>query len=313
MPSNIVSDVVTLGAGATINLHPPPGEAWAIYEFGSSVLIPGVPDISYGIIDGIHTRANIVIDPAVAIQKSARQKEIYLTNSNYLQITNNSAGAADVGWSGERVNANIVITDMVTVPNGGSVNIQPPDGETWRITEIGSELYGVANHPEVSIGITDGILVASMILREQDNRAQEKALDWIIDNALYLRLTNTAAADCDVAYCGVRVPYSSIGSVQNVPGAATLDIQPSATEEWVVTEFAAQRWSGFAPNGTPDISVSLYDAIDQALIMAAGIVTVCWNRRTLLHIHNSAYVRIQENSGVANEVGVLGYLKRTFS
>lgn len=319
MPSMLITNINAGIAGAAVtNIQPPAGQAWVIYEVGSEEAFVGAqPDLAYAIADGVLTEAIIVIDPTTEAQKGTRAKEIYVTNANYLAITNTAAGAANVGWTGERVDPNLVITDMVTCPTGGAglVDVQPPAGEVWRITEIGSELYnGGANHPEVIIGITDGALVASVICREADQRGWFKALDWIIDNNVYLRFTNNAAADVDIAYCGVLIPQASIGSIQDVVGSATLDIQPPAGQEWVITEIAAETWAGVAPNGYPDIDVSLYDGAVLSEVLEAGAgVSLGWNRRLLLHIDNATYLRITEVSTGNNEVGILGYLKRSFS
>jgi len=315
--SNIVAAVA---AAAVTNVQPPAGQAWVIYEVAALEavgFVGAIPDLSYAIADGVLTAAIIVIDPTTESQKGDRAKEIYITNANYLVITNTGANPAGVGWTGERVDPNIVITDMVTCPTGGLgyVDIRPPVGQTWRITEIGSELYnGGDDHPELVIGITDGALVASVILREADHRAQYKAYDWIIDNDIYLRVTNNAAADVDFAYSGVLIAEEFIGSVQDVVGSATLDIQPPATQEWVITEIAAETWAGVAPNGYPDIRVSLYDGATVSDILEEGAgVSLGWNRRLLLHVDNATYLRITEVSAGNNEVGVLGYLKRSFS
>lgn len=316
MPSNLVSNIsAAINAAAAYDVQPPAGQGWVIYEVSSEeAFVATIPDLAYGIADGVLTLANIVIDPTTEGQKGARAKEIYLTNANYLTITNTGGNPAFIGWTGERVDPNLIITDMVTCPNAGNVDVQPPAGQTWRITEIGAELYqGADNHPGVTFGITDGTLVASMIMLELADRGQEKAYDWIIDNNIYLRLTNTAGADCDIAYCGVRIPETSIGSVQDVVGSATLDIQPPAGEEWVITEFAAETWTGVpGAADVPDITVSLYDGTNLSDILEP-LASAAWYRKLHIHIDNATYLRITETSTGNNEVGILGYLKRSFS
>lgn len=318
MPSMLVTDVgAELAAGVAVDVQPPAGEAWCLYEFGSEeAFVNSIPDLDYGIADGVLTLSLIVIDPTTEEQKGGRPKEIYITNANYLTITNRSGNAAFPSWTGERVNANNVITDMVTVPNAGAVDVQPPAGQTWRITEIGAELYnGGQNHPEFTVGITDGTLIASIILREGDDRAQVKALDWIIDNTIYLRLTSStgAAVDNDCAYCGVLFDKPSIGSLQDVVGSANLDIQPPATQEWVITEFAAETWAGAAPAGAPNMTVSLYDGTNLSDVLEPSLPSMAWNRKFHVHIDNGTYLRIAEGSAANNEIGLLGYLKREYS
>jgi len=307
-----------IAAAGTYNIRPAVGEAWVIYEVGSEEPFSGnIPDLSYGIVDGALTLAQIVQDPTVAADKGNRPKEIYITRDNYLEVTNEvAANPCFISFTGERVNPNNVITDMVTCPNGaaGTVDIQPPAGETWRITEIGAELYnGGNNHPEVSIGITDGTAVDSIIIQEVADRGQQKALDWIIDEDIYLHVINSAAADVDIAYCGVRVPLVSIGSIQDVAGSAVLDIRPPAGEEWVITEIAVETWAGAGANIIPHVTVSLNDDTNISTLLEHSVVSLGWNRKFHIHIDHDTYLSITEVSTADNEVGVLGYLKRSYS
>ena len=318
MPSMLVSNISAGIAGAAVyNVQPPAGQAWVIYEVSSEeAFVGGQPDLSYGIVDGVLTLAQIVIDPTTEAQKGTRAKEIYITNDNYLEITNESANPAFIGFTGERVDPNIVITDMVTCPTGGAglVDVQPPAGQTWRICEFGSELYnGGENHPEVTVGVTNGVLLAPIIMEERADRGQFKLYDWIIDNDLYLRFTNSGAADVDIAYIGVLFDKPSIGSIQDVVGSATLDIQPPAGQEWVITEIAVDTWTGVpGAADVPNIIVSLYDGTNLSDILEP-LASAAWNRRLQIHIDNATYLRITEVSTANNEVALLGYLKRSFS
>lgn len=319
MPSMLVSNVsVQVLAAATLDLQPPAGQGWLLREFMSDVAFVGnQADLAVGIIDApvVHTLANIIQDPTNRADKGLRPKEIYITNADHIQFTNTGANAY-IGYTGERVDPNLIITDMVTCPTGGLgyVDIQPPAGQTWRITEFGAELYDAGtDNPEVTVGIIDGTLVASVIVEERCDRGWNKALDWIIDNNIYLRVTNSAAADVDIAYCGVLFPYTSIGSIQDVVGSATLDIQPPAGQQWVITEIAAETWTGVpGAADVPNITVSLYDGTNLSDVLEP-LASLAWNRKLHLHIDNATYLRITEESTANNEVGLLGYLQRSYS
>ena len=322
MPSMLVSNIsIQIAGAAALDLQPAAGQAWVLREFASDVVHVGFqPDIAVGILDApvVHTVANIIQDPTDRADKGGRPKEIYITNANHAQITNTGANAY-IGYTGERVDPNKVITDMDTCPTAGLgyVDIIPPAGETWRITEFGADTYDAGtDNPEVTVGIINaaGTLVASAIILEAADRGQNKALDWIIDSNIYLRVTNTtAAADVDIAWCGVRIAEASIGSVQDVVGSAVLDIQPPAGQEWVITEIAAQTWTGVpGPADVPNITVSLYDATNLSDILEP-VASQAWNRKLHIHIDNDTYLRITEESTANNEVGILGYLKRSYS
>lgn len=319
MPSMLVSNIsIAIAGAAALDLQPPAGQAWVMREFMSDVAFVGnQADLAIGIADGTLTLADIIQDPTDRPDKGGRPKEIYITNENYMTITNTGAQAF-IGYTGERVDPNLVITDMVTCPTGGLgyVDIQPPAGETWRITEFGAELYDAGtDNPEVTIGIINlaGTLVASIIVEERCDRGWNKALDWIIDNNIYLRVTNSAAADVDIAYSGVLFPFASVGSIQDVVGSATLDIQPPAGQQWVITEIGAQTWTGVpGPADVPNITVSLYDGTNLSDILEP-LASLAWNRKLHLHIDNATWIRITEESTAANEVGLLGYLQRSYS
>lgn len=321
MPSMLVSNVsVQVLAAANLDLQPPAGQGWVLREFSSDVPFVGdQADLAVGIIDApvVHTLANIIQDPTDRADKGLRPKEIYITNGNHVQFTNTGANAY-IGYTGERVDPNMIITDIVTCPTGGLgyVDIQPPAGETWRITEFGAELYDAGtDNPEVTVAITNGTIFDAVILQELCDRAQVKALDWIIDNNIYLRVTNTAAAaDVDVAFCGVLFPFASIGSIQEVAGSATLDIQPPAGQQWLVTEIGAEEWTGVpGAADVPNITVSLYDGTNLSDILEFGAPSLAWNRKLNIQIDNDTYLRITEVSTNVNEVGILGYLERSYS
>lgn len=320
MPSMLVSNMQAAVAGAgNVDVQPAAGQAYLIREVGSDVVfVTNVPDIQTSIRDAVLADAIVQVDPTTDPGKRTRPLELYITNGNYLRITNTAVGAANLSWFGERVDPNMVITDIQAIGAGATVNIQPPAGQTWRLTEIGSDSWTGAGdiNPNLTIGITDGTLVASILLQPTMLRGQDKRLDLIINNTLYLAVTDTGAAGCVVGYSGIIVPLTSIGSIQDVAGAAVLDILPPATAEWVLTEFAAEQWGGAgAPNDYPDISVSMIVGANLSEVLEAGSVATSlgWNRELKLHIDNTHYVRITNVNVAANEVGVLGFLRRQYS
>lgn len=317
--SMIVTNISgAIAAAAAYNIQPPAGQGWLIKEFASEEPFVGnQPDLAVGIADGVLTLANVIQDPTDRADKGLRPKELYITNANYITVTNTGLNPCFVGFTGERVDPNIIITDMVTCPTGGLgyVDIQPPAGQTWRITEFGAELYDAGtDNPEVTVGIIAGALVASIMMEERCDRGWNKLFDWIIDNTTYLRITNSAAADVDVAYCGTLWPYASVGAITDVVGSATLDIQPPAGQEWVITEFAGELWSGVpGAADVPLFDVSLYDGTNLSDVLEP-LASAGWNRRLLLEINNDTYLRVTETgAGANNEFAYLGYLKRSYS
>jgi hypothetical protein len=303
-----------VGAGATVDVQPPAGHEYLIRDVaGDAAFVGAVPEVQVAIRDGVLADAIVWIDPTTTPNKRGRQLELYLTNTNYMRLTNTAAGANNVSWFGREVRPGLSRVDLVNIAGGATVNIQPPAGEVWRITEIGASVWTAA-YPDVNLIVTDGVLVASLILDSTMARGQEKALNLYIDNVTYLAVTDTSGGGLVFGYSGVRVPETCISSVTDVAGSATLDIIPPANQEWVITEISAETWAGVAPNGYPDILVSMMVGANLSDLLEPGAgVSLRWNTPMSLEIDTTHYLRITEISTADNEVGVLGYLKRSWS
>ena len=315
MPSMLVSDMsaaVAGGGGGTIDIIPPAGQAYKIVDFGSDVaLVTGVPDLSVALRDAILADAIVLEDPTTDPGKRVNQQELYITPAN-LRVTNEAAGAANLSYYGERVDPNIVITDLVEIGAGATVHVRPPAGETWKITGLGASAWSAVDiNPDVTVGITDGTLEASIILRAVDIKAQDKVLNWYIDNTTYLCVTDTDGGGLVFGFSGIRVAETSIGDVQDIAGAAVLDIQPPATQQWTITEIAAQQFVGGAGAGYPDMSVSMVVGANLSEIL--DVTSIAYNYEMELKIDNTHFLRITDISGINNEVGWLGILDREYS
>lgn len=302
-----------LAGAATENIVPPAGEAYCIVEVGSDEAFVGaVPDVEVSIGDGVLANCIVIIDPTTAVQKGARAKEIYITPTDYLVIDNTAAANAYIAFFGYQVNANNVRTDMYTAPAAGTVDVRPPAGEVWRVTEVGGETMGAANHPNVTIFLTDDVLVASALCDQTHGMKWAKNLNWIIDHDTFLRVDSIAAADCDMAFSAIRIPQAAFCGVTDVVGSATLDIQPAAGVEVMITEISAETWVGIAPAGSPDLTAGLYDGVGLAFVMEAAD-SLLTGRKMDLPITNANYLRITETSTANNEIGYTGYVIREFN
>ena len=317
MPSNLITNIsAAVGAGASIDVRPPVGQEWLVTDFFSDALfVTDVPDLQVSLYDGASACISLR-DPTLDPGKRTRQYQFYLTRDNYLRITNTAGVGANVGFTGERVRAGLTVADKVTIGAGAAVDIQPPVGQTWKLTEFGAVAWTVPAsdiNPNVEIGLTDGTLIASRIVLPTMVRGQDKQPEIYINNTVYLHVFSTPGTD--FAYCGRRVPETCISSVVDVVGSATLDIRPTAGQEWVITEIAAETWNGAgAPNDYPDIQVSLIVGADLSNIMEPGSVATSlrWNSDCRIKIDHDHWIRITEISGGNNEVGVSGYIQREY-
>lgn len=309
-----------VGAGGTVDVQPAAGVGWLINHVANDVAFVGnVPDLQLAIRDGVVADAIVTIDPTTDPGNRTRPRELYITNTNWLRITNTGGAGANVAYSGEEVRADTIITDLVAVGAGASTDIQPPAGQTWLITEYGYSVLTLGGdiNPDCIVGITDGTLVNSMLIQQTMVRGHDKPQRILIDNTLYLRVTDgTGAAGGIFGYSGIRVPETSIGSLTDVVGSATLDIQPPATQEWEILDIGAETWGGAgAPNDYPDIMVSLMVGANLSELLEAGSVatSLLWNQEMRILLTNATFLRITEVSTGNNEVCVLGRLLRQFS
>jgi len=316
MPSYVANGIsAAVGAGAAIDVQPAAGNAYLIREFfNDPVFVGDMPEVQVAIRDGVLADCVVRIDPTTAVQKN-RASELYITNANYLRLTNTAAGGGNVGWSGHQVPVGIVMTDIFTAPNGGNVAIQPPAGEVWKVTEIGCETMNATNHPDLTLYLTDGVLVASLIAGGTRNLVWQKLWNLYISNTLYLRAEPIAGADRDVGVSMIRVPVEQFAAVVDMGAGATLDIQPADGRECVITQFGAETWAGIAPAGAPDIFVALYNGVVLSDIMEDGATSdsLIHNRQYEIEIDNAVYIRITEGSAALNEVSYCGYTRRYYN
>ena len=178
--------IAAIGGAGTTDVTPAAGAAYCITEvFSNQAQANGVPDISLDLRDGVLTDAVILIDQATELQKD-RRKEIYITNVTYLRITNTAAGAAVIGWMGHQVRADNVRTYIVTAPNGAFVDVQPPLGEVWKVTEIGAETMNATNELDAVVSLIDGV-TNTAIMRDGALDIGWDICNWYISNPIYLR------------------------------------------------------------------------------------------------------------------------------
>ncbi len=316
MPSFLSTNIsAAVGGAAAIDIQPAAGNAYLIKDFfADAVFVGGVPDLQVSIRDAVLADCIVILDPTTAVQK-LRQKELYITNGNYLRMTNTAVGAQNLGWTGHQVPVGIVRTDIYTAPNGGFVDIRPPLGEVWKVTEIGCEVMNASDHPDLSLFITDGVLVASMLADGTRNLVWEKGWNLYLTHDLWLRAEPIAAADRDVAISAILVSVVPFGAIQDLGAAANLDIQPAAGEEAVVTQTSAETWAGVAPAGSPDNFCALYNGAVLSDIMEDGTVadSLIHNRKHEIEIDNDVYIRITEGSGANNEVSYSGFMRRYYN
>lgn len=304
-----------VGGAASIDVQPAAADAYLIKDvFADAPFVGNVPDMQILIRDGVLTDCMVTEDPTTAVQKD-RQKEIYITNATYMRLTNAAVGAQNLGWTGHQVPVGIVRTGIYTAPNGGFVDIRPPEGEVWKITELGCEVMNATNEPDLTLYLTDGTLVASMMADGERDLVWPKAWNLYISHDLWLRAEPIAGTDRDVAISAILVAVEFFGAIEDVGADANLDVQPPDGMEAVVTQVSAETWAGAATAGSPDMFVALYNGTVLSDIMEDGTTadSLIHNRRYEIEIDHDVWMRITEGSSGDNEIAFSGFVRRYYN
>lgn len=212
--SGVISGVVNVGAGATILIRPPLGEAWQINDFGSGqwLGVPpvGLPDIVVQMGDGVNW--TVVLDGANSRLWFTEDMGININNAIYLQVTNTNALATDIGWSGIKFKQNdtassSVKSNVAVVGIGGALNIAPVSTrEEWMVTGVYSNvLFGGAPNmlPDINVNNSNGVL-ASLKARNTDVAFWLHHPNILVSSTNFLTLTDTSGAGAVLGYSAYR-------------------------------------------------------------------------------------------------------------
>lgn len=89
--------------------------------------------------------------------------------------------------------------------------------------------------------------------------------------------------------------------VQNVGAGLFVDIQPPVDESWRLTEIGSDQMVGVQPNILPDVTVSLFDGVNQGNFLL-GANTRGWYRRQNLCIDNVNYIRLTNTNAAGADL-----------
>lgn len=201
-----------------------------------------------------------------------------------------------------------VYSDVQLVATLANLDIQPPAGQVWEVTDVGSSVWvGVApaEVPQVDVGLFDGVLGPSHILRSTDTRGWNRRQRIMINNNNYLRLNNPGLAGANISHSCRLIQEYGIGlsvcltDIQAIAGAAVLTIQPPAGSDYKVHDIGSDIWVGAAPAGLPDVQVDLTDALLPAIIMQSTD-TRQWDAELEIFINNANYITITNTGALAN-------------
>lgn len=322
--------IQTIGAGLTYDVQPPVGQDWTVTDIASSAIVgvapAGVPNVTAGLFDGVNGPA--LFRNASAANPHVRgwdnPPEWHINNTNYLRITNPEAGGLNIAISvllGANYGANAasrVISDLAVLGAGGVQAVQPPVGQDWKITDIGSTRWvgaQPAGIPNVAIDVTDGVN-AAQIAHGADARGWNRPFEIYLNNTTWMTLTNPVGAGATVGWSGVIIAdYGANGQTHVISDTAILGaggvqlVQPPATEEWVITEIGSSVWVGAAPAALPDVLVQITNGVINATAQD-NADNKGWLGRMKYVLTNTNYMSLTDSGGAGCNVGWSGYRQR---
>lgn len=329
MANRIFSDIINIGIGANVDLQPAVGQDLLITDIGSDTWVgappAAVPAVNVGLFDG-------ALGPAWFMQSTdvrgwMRKQKIYISRTNYLRFNNPGMGAINVGYSVVEAlyygpnGTSKVVSDVQNILAGANLDVQPPAGYEYEITDVGSSMWvggAPLNLPDVTVSIFDGVTAAS-IMHAADVKGWNKPLSIFISNGNYLRLTNTNGAAANVGFSGIIAHIFGINGrpavttdVVALLGGANADFRPAVGTEWEVTEVGGDTWVGVAPAALPNISVNIFDGVVATILMTAANLKG-WNNELSIFINRDNYLRITELSAAPQDVCISAKLTRLFN
>jgi hypothetical protein len=199
------SDIITIGATAYGIVQPPVNESWVITEWGTSTWSAGEinPDCEIGLTDGVLILSRMF--QSTMVRGQDKQPAIYINNDAYLNVY--STPGVDFAYTGRRVTPT-VISSVTDVVGSATLDITPPVGSEWVITEIGAETWAgagaPANYPDILVSLMVGANLSDILEAGSVDTAVRWNTECIlkIDNTHFLRITEISAGNNEVCVSG---------------------------------------------------------------------------------------------------------------
>lgn len=199
--SSVVSGIAILGGAVATPIIPPVGEDWLLTDVGSSVWVNANPNQLPNVVVALTEAALLAtIANAGAVSRGwDRPFELYMNNTSYVTLT--PAGAATIGWSAVITNAygpnglSDVITRVRLADAAGDVEIRPPVGEEWVITDIGCDAAFTAAIPTVQADIVDAAGQVTIAQLSTANKGWYGKMAYLLNRNNWMICRAVAATD----------------------------------------------------------------------------------------------------------------------
>jgi len=207
------------------------------------------------------------------------------------------------------------------IPGGGVFPIQPPVGEDWEVTDLGSSAIvgaATAGVPNIVAGIFNATIGVNGSMRFSSLatphvRGWANPGKWYINNANYLQIINPEIAALNLTATVRRARIYPPTEISNViSGTETLiatgvsTIRPPVGEDWVITDIGSSRWVGAQPNGLPNVEVRLTNGISPALVMS-GANARGWFKPLEMYLNRNTWLTLTNPAGAGATVSWSGH------
>lgn len=325
MPAKVFSDVQTVGGFGNFDVRPPAGYDWEVTDVGASVWVgvapAGRPEVNVGIVDAAGTPAWVLQN--TDIRGWDRRQQLHISRTNWLRLNNPNVAARNYGFSVIETlcygaGTSRVITDVQTIGIGANMDIIPPVGFEYEITDFGASLWvggAPLNLPDCNVSIFDGLIAAQLMLSTDIRGWFKEKTQIMINNAHYLRMTNTNAAANVLAVVGKvariygRATSVVITDVVTVGAGGAFTVRPAVGVEWIINDVGASQWVGVPPASLPNVRVDLTDGIIAAT-MARSVDIKDWVCPMEIHITNDNFITITDLSGFGGNICISGWMSR---
>lgn len=314
-----IVNLAAAGVGDFYDFRPPVGEDWEVTGLTASVFSGGtVPEVDAGLITtaGIITwmRHSGNTGTFENLLGWAGQTKIFINNDCWLRVENADAAIVSVGITAKLIHKygagqlSSVVSGIATgaVP----VIIQPPVGEDWLLTHVGSSVWAGANPnqiPDTHIDITNGVIAATVANNTIASRGWNTPLNIYMNNNNYAVLTPAGAMTVSwsakiIKKYGPNGVSDVITQVGVVPVATFLDFQPAVGEEWMITQIGCN--AAFTA-GIRTVQVDLRDTAGNTTIAQLSTANKGWFDEMRYSLNRDNWLRLTAVG--ADIVGISGY------
>lgn len=206
--------VLTIAISGAVTVQPPSGEEWLLRDIGNSAMTSsdGYPKgTDIGLYDGSNYST---IRHSLTSDVWVRKLALFFSNSVYLRMTASVAGQGPFtvtysalvtkvsGTTAGRADAQLAVTSVAA---SAYATIQPSAGQTWSVTEIGSDKFDATSSvfPNVAFSQYDGS--NTIYIYQPTTASFTRPWNAVLSNSVYGRIQNLDAATALISYSAIRM------------------------------------------------------------------------------------------------------------